>query len=151
MTGAALLAFLLRHEALLGWAAVLAGAALVGGVLMHHADAPALAHARAQAAAAQGAARVQAAQTAIVQGASDALATAAGRETAAVRHSETSAHAVETAPGAAAPLPADVLAGWARGVDGLRDEAARARADALPAGGGELARAVPATGTPGGA
>ena len=46
------------------------------------------------------------------------------------------AHAAATAPGASAPVPADVLGPWADGIDGLRLEAERARAGGSHAPGG---------------
>ena len=148
---AAVLAFLLRHEALVGWAAVLAAAVLAGGLLAHRADAPALARARADAALAQAAARTSAAQADLTGAAAAAVQTAQGRETTLARTTETYAHAVQSAPQASQPLPPDVLRDWSSGIDGLRDEAARARPGAAAAGGAGAAGGVPAPGQAGGA
>ena len=148
---AAVLAFVMRHEALLGWAAVLAGAALAGAVLMHRAEAPALARAQAGAAQAAGAAHLAAAQSQLDWTSSAAVIADQTREADLARTTETYAHAVQTAPQSSQALAPDVLRAWALGVDGLRDEAARARAGPAPDGGAGAAPAVPAPGSPGGA
>lgn len=148
MSAAAALAFLLRHEALVGWAAVLAGAALAGALLAHGADAPALSRARAGVATAEQAARASAAQAQVTGQAAAAVQTAQGRESALTRTTETYAHAVQTAPQAAQSLPSDVLRDWSSGIDGLRDEAARARPAAAAPGLAGAAGAVPAPGPP---
>ncbi len=103
------LAFLLRHEALVGWAAVLGGAVLAGAVLAHRADAPALAHARSQAAAATAVARTEAAQTTLERTSAQAVDTAQTRERDTALHTEAYAHAVQSAPQADQALPPDLV------------------------------------------
>ena len=140
---AALVAFLLRHETLVGWAAVLVGAALLGGLAVHRLDAPSVAKARAAVATAQSEAAAAAASTRMATAASAAVETARGRETAAAATTQETVDALAKAPQADQPVPPDVLRGWASGVDGLRDQAAAARAPTGDPGGAGPARPVP--------
>lgn len=98
-------------------------------------EAPKAAAAQARAAGAQAQGRLSAAAAAIP-------AAADRRALDITVHAEEAAHAVETAPGAQGAVPPGVLAGWAAGVDGVRDEARTARAGADDPGGDEPARAV---------
>ena len=91
---AAALGFVLRHEALVGWAAVLAGAALLGGVAAHRIEAPRLAHAQAQVAAARAQAATAAASARMATAASAAVETARTRETTLTHSAEEAADAV---------------------------------------------------------
>lgn len=144
MTAAAVLAWLVKHEDLLGWASCLLGAVLLVGVT-HHKDAV-IARGRAATVQAQAQTHVAEAQGQLSTAAAAIPAAADRRAVDITVHTEEAAHAVETAPGASALVPPDVLAGWAAGVDGLRNEAAAAHAGPADPGGGQSAPAVPAPG-----
>lgn len=144
MTAAAVLAFLVRHEALLGWAAVALAACLLGGIAAHQLDAPKLAKAQAVAASAQAQAVAADQSARMTAAAAGAVEVARTTESHASRAAEEAADVLVHDPGADAPLPADVLRDWALGVDGLRDGArAAAPAGAADPGGVRPARPVP--------
>ncbi len=141
---AAVFAFVLRHETLVGWAAVLAAAVLAGGLAAHRLDAPRIDRAQAQVQAAQARAAAGAASARMATAASVAVETARTRETTLTHAAEEAADAVAQAPQAQAPVPPDVLRDWASGVDRLRDQAAAARAAPADSGGAGASRPVPA-------
>ena len=141
---AAVLGFVLRHEALVGWAAVLVSAALLGGLAAHRLDAPRLAQTRSQVEAARTEAAGAAASAHMATAAAAAVETARTRETTLTHSAEEAADAVVHAPQAETPVPPDVLRDWALGVDRLRDQAAAARAPAADPGGAGAARSLPA-------
>lgn len=136
-------ALFLRHLDWLLAAAVLAVVAGAGAFLAHTLDAPALRRAEAEAVAARSAAAVQTAQSGVERASSAAVQTAQTREASLARTTETAAHALAADPLADQAVPPAVLRDWGAGVDGLRDEAARARAAPGAAGGGDPAGAVP--------
>lgn len=140
---AILIGFLLKHEALVGWAAVVAGAVLFGAVTAHRLEVPALAKAHAATAQAQSEALAQAASARLATAASALVETARTRETAAIRSAQETTDAIARTPQADQPVPADVLSGWASGVDRLRDQAAAARGPAADPRGAGAARPVP--------
>ena len=137
------IALLLRHLHWVLGAAVLAVVAGAGAFLAHTLDAPALRRAEAEAVAARAAAAVRSAQAGVERASAVAVQTAQTREVRLARTTETAAHALAADPLADQAVPPAVLRDWSAGVDGLRDEAARARNPAAPAGGGDLAGAVP--------
>lgn len=115
-----ILAWVLKHEALVAWGAVIAlSLGCVGGVYLagRHAgaaaQAPRLAAARAQAETARS-------QTAVVSTAATAADHAALRTVHVTAKAEEAAHAVQSAPGASDAVPADLLARWRAGIDGVR-------------------------------
>jgi hypothetical protein len=141
---AAVLAFVLKHETLVGWAAVLLGAAVMGATLAAHVEAPRLARARAETQAARQEAQASAAAARLNADAAEVVEVARTREAAVTRTAQETADALDHAPDAGAPVPEDVLRSWASGVDRLRDEAASARAPAADPGGAGAARPLPA-------
>lgn len=137
-------ALLLRRLHWVLGAAALAAVAGAAAFLAHALDAPALRRAEAEAAA-RTAAAVQTAQTGVEQASAAAVQTAQTREASLARTTETAAHALAADPQGRQAVPPAVLRDWGAGVDGLRDQAARARAVPGAAGGGDPARAVPAS------
>lgn len=142
MSAAAVISWLLRHEVLVGWAAAVGGAvALMGGLYAfgHHAgvaaEKPKLEQARQAAAAAT-------AQTGVAAAAAQAADVSAVRTVHIATKAEEAVHDVQAAPGADAPLDADLLSRWRTGLVGLRAEAAGADG----ASGDEPAQPVPAAG-----
>lgn len=140
---AAVLAFLVRHRALGFWAALVLAGGVASAWAVHRLDAGPLARAEARAAAAGAQADALRAQTGLDATAAAAVETARTTETRATTRSGAAADAIARLPHAQDPLDADVLAAWSAGVDGLRDEAARARVPAAPAGGAGAAQPVP--------
>ncbi len=138
-------ALLLRRLHWVLGAAALAAVAGAAAFLAHALDAPALRRAEAEAAAARTAAAVQTAQTGVEQASAAAVQTAQTREASLARTTETAAHALAADPQGRQAVPPAVLRDWGAGVDGLRDQAARARAVPGAAGGGDPAGAVPAS------
>ena len=141
-----------RLAAAAATATAVAGA---GAWAAHKLEQPARERAESRAATAESALRARAEEAAAQRGvdaaALDIVDQATRRGVDITVHGETAAHAAEQAPGASDALPPDVLRSWAAGVDGVRDEARRARAAAAaPAGpgAGEPARALPAAGAP---
>ncbi len=115
-----ILAWVLKHETLVAWGAVIAlSLAAVGGVYLagRHAEATAEAP---KLAAAQAQAVTAGAQATVVTTAAKAADHAATRTIQATAKAEEAAHDVQTAPGATDALPADVLARWRAGIDGVR-------------------------------
>ena len=141
----AILALLARHRTVALRVALALAAAAVGGWAVHRLDAAPLARARARAEAAAAQARADAAlaQTRIDTAAAAAVETARAAEAHAAARTGAASDAIARLPHAADPVDRDVLAEWGRAVDGLRDEAARARPAADPAGGADAARSVP--------
>ena len=109
-----------RWRASPSWSDVLGANA--GGIYGagHHAaskaDAPKIAAAQAQNLTAQ-------AQVAVTTSATGAAEHTRSCEAALTTQAEEAAHAVQSAPGADAPLPPDVLREWRAGIDGLRQPA----------------------------
>lgn len=139
----AVLAFLLGHRAVVGWAVALAAAVAAGGLLVHRLEEPgrlraetALRAAEAQAAAAQASTTVQTAAAAAVE-------TARTTETHVAARTGAAADALSHSPSGVSPVPPDVLRDWAVAIDGLRDDARAAHAATGPDRAG-AARAVPA-------
>ena len=117
-------AWVLKHETLVAWGAVVAlSLGTVGGIYLagRHAEAvaeaPRLAAAQTQAATAQ-------AQTAVITTAAKAADHAAVRTLQVNAKAEEAAHDIQTAPGTTDALPADVLARWRAGIDGVRAQPA---------------------------
>ena len=140
---ATLIAFALKHWRLGAAAALVLAAVLAGSLLAHRLDRPALARAKAQAAAAQAAEAGARAQVELDRTAAAAVETARTTETHATKRAGAAADAITRLPHAKDALDADVLSEWARDVDGLRDDAARAHAPADAPRGAGAARPVP--------
>lgn len=115
-----ILTWVLKHETLVAWGAVAAlSLGAVGGLYLagrhaeEAAEAPKLAAAQTRAVTAQ-------AQTAVVASAASAADHAATRTVQATAKAEEAAHDVQSVPGASDALPADLLARWRAGIDGVR-------------------------------
>ena len=138
-----LLALLVRHRTSALWTALALGAAVAGGWAVHRLDAGPLARAQDRAQAAEAQAAAAQAQTKLDGVAAQAVETARATEAHAAAATGAASDAIARLPHAADPVDPDVLAEWGRAVDGLRDEAARRRPAAAPAGGAGAARPVP--------
>lgn len=108
----------LKHEALVGWAAIAAGALTLGG-FVHHEHAAAV-HARAQA-------RATAVQTKVDAAAAAPAQKAAVQQVAVEARTARAAARTEQAAGADTPIPPAVLVEWAAGIDELRNSTGEGR------------------------
>ena len=108
-----IIAWILKHEALALWGAILAAA--LGAVLLIRHDGKVIA---AQKVEIQGAAATAAVQNK-VQGAADA---AANRADIYLHQAQGATDAIHNAAGASDPLPDAVVLQWASGIDGLRHD-----------------------------
>jgi len=139
MSLAALFAWALRHEVLVGWAVAVFGAlALMGGVYAFGRHAGVAAE-QPKAAEAQAQARTATAQAAVTATAAQAADRAGAHAARITAKAEEAAHDVQAATGATDALDPDLLSRWRSGLVGLRAEAAGADG----AGGAEPAGAVP--------
>ena len=140
---AAALAFVVKHRAVALWTALVLAGAVAAGWAVHRVDAGPLARALNRAKAAEAEAAAAQAQTRLDTTAAAAVETARTTEAHVQVKAGAAADAIARLPHAQDPLDADVLSAWSAGVDGLRDEAARSRTPAAPAGGPGAARPVP--------
>lgn len=131
MSASVLIAWALKHELLVAWGAVLAIALGAAG-LIHHKDAV-ITRERGAASVQRAAAATKAAQAGLNAAVLQAADRAASRGAVLQHTAERAADAIQSSPGASAPVPPDVLRAWAAGVDGLRDTTGRSRTADAPA------------------